>query len=103
MSENYEMLEELGSGSFGIVYKAREKSTGEFVAIKHIDLEGSDDDIKDIQQEISLLSTCNSPYVTQYKASFVRGVKLWIVMEFLGGGSCLDLVRLLGLTGIGSC
>lgn len=58
-----------------------------------IDLEGSDDDIREIQQEIALLSTCASPYVTQYKTSFVRGVKLWIVMEFLGGGSCLDLVR----------
>lgn len=57
-----------------------------------IDLEGSDDDIREIQQEISLLSTCASEYVTSYKASFVRGTKLWIVMEFLGGGSCLDLV-----------
>jgi serine/threonine-protein kinase 24/25/MST4 len=74
------------------VYKARDKKTGELVAIKHIDLEGSDDDIKDIQQEISVLSTCNSPYVTQYKTSFVKGIKLWIVMEYLGGGSCLDLV-----------
>ena len=80
-------------GSFGVVYKARDKKTGELVAVKHIDLEGSDDDIKDIQQEISVLSTCNSPYVTQYKTSFVKGIKLWIVMEYLGGGSCLDLVR----------
>jgi serine/threonine-protein kinase 24/25/MST4 len=80
-------------GSFGVVYKAIEKDTGQLVAIKHIDLEGSDDDIREIQQEISLLSTCASPYVTQYKASFVRGVKLWIVMEYLGGGSCLDLLK----------
>lgn len=61
-------------------------------AAPQIDLEGSDDDIREIQQEISLLSTCASSYVTQYKASFVKGVKLWIVMEYLGGGSCLDLV-----------
>lgn len=57
-----------------------------------IDLDGTDDDIRDIQQEITLLSTCASSYVTRYKKSFVRGVKLWIVMEYLGGGSCLDLV-----------
>ncbi|KAK3627871.1 hypothetical protein LTR56_018987 [Elasticomyces elasticus] len=93
MADDYQMLEELGSGSFGIVYRALEKSTGQQVAIKHIDLEGSDDDIREIQQEISLLATCSSEYVTRYKASFVRGVKLWIVMEYLGGGSCLDLLK----------
>lgn len=95
------------------MYKGIERATGETVAIKHvryshnqivyfsidaetdhlqIDLESSDDDIQEIQQEISVLSTCASPFVTQYKASFLRGHKLWIVMEYLGGGSCLDLV-----------
>ncbi|EAW14891.1 STE20 family serine/threonine-protein kinase [Aspergillus clavatus NRRL 1] len=93
MASQYQMMEELGSGSFGTVYKAIEKTTGEIVAIKHIDLESSEDDIQEIQQEISVLATCASPYVTQYKASFLRGHKLWIVMEFLGGGSCLDLLK----------
>ncbi|KAL6722137.1 hypothetical protein ACLMJK_001244 [Lecanora helva] len=93
MADQYQVLEELGSGSFGVVYKAIEIATGEVVAIKHIDLESSDDDIQDIQQEISVLSTCDSPFVTQYKASFLRGHKLWIVMEYLGGGSCLDLLK----------
>ncbi|KAK4226525.1 kinase-like domain-containing protein [Podospora fimiseda] len=93
VASHYQVLEELGRGSFGVVYKAIEKRTGETVAIKHIDLESSDDDIQEIQQEISVLSTCASNYVTQYKASFLRGHKLWIVMEYLGGGSCLDLLK----------
>ncbi|KAL1966682.1 hypothetical protein VTN77DRAFT_3879 [Rasamsonia byssochlamydoides] len=93
LASRYQMMEELGSGSFGTVYKAIEKDTGEIVAIKHIDLESSEDDIQEIQQEISVLATCASPYVTQYKASFLRGHKLWIVMEYLGGGSCLDLLK----------
>jgi len=59
---------------------------------RKIDLESSDDDILDVQTEISLLSTCASPYITKYIASFLRGHKLWIVMEYLGGGSGLDLV-----------
>ncbi|RDL36459.1 Protein kinase-like (PK-like) [Venustampulla echinocandica] len=92
-ASQFQVLEELGSGSFGVVYKAIERSTGEIVAIKHIDLESSEDDIQEIQQEISVLSTCASQYVTQYKASFLRGHKLWIVMEYLGGGSCLDLLK----------
>ncbi|KZF20232.1 Pkinase-domain-containing protein [Xylona heveae TC161] len=93
LANHYQMLEELGSGSFGVVYKAIDKATGEMVAIKHIDLESSEDDIQEIQQEISVLSTCASPFVTQYKTCFLRGHKLWIVMEYLGGGSCLDLLK----------
>ncbi|KAI0471922.1 Pkinase-domain-containing protein [Xylariaceae sp. FL0804] len=92
-ASHYQVLEELGRGSFGIVYKGIEKATGEVVAIKHIDLESTDDDIQDIQAEISVLSTCASSFVTQYRASFLRGSKLWIVMEYLGGGSCLDLLK----------
>ncbi|KAI0124253.1 kinase-like domain-containing protein [Xylariales sp. AK1849] len=92
-ASHYQVLEELGRGSFGVVYKGIEKATGEIVAIKHIDLESTDDDIQDIQAEISVLSTCASSHVTQYKASFLRGSKLWIVMEYLGGGSCLDLLK----------
>ncbi|EDN02486.1 serine/threonine-protein kinase [Histoplasma capsulatum] len=93
LANGYQMLEELGSGSFGTVYKAIDKDTGEIVAIKHIDLESSEDDIQEIQQEIAVLATCASPYVTQYKTSFLKGYKLWIVMEYLGGGSCLDLLK----------
>ncbi|KND93757.1 Serine/threonine-protein kinase svkA [Tolypocladium ophioglossoides CBS 100239] len=93
VAEHYQVLEELGRGSFGVVYKGIEKATGETVAIKHIDLESSEDDIEEIQAEIAVLSTCASPFVTQYKASFLRGHKLWIVMEYLGGGSCLDLLK----------
>ncbi|KAH6611186.1 ste ste20 ysk kinase [Trichoderma cornu-damae] len=93
LADRYQVLEELGRGSFGVVYKGIDKVTGETVAIKHIDLESSDDDIQDIQAEIAVLSTCASSYVTQYKGSFLRGHKLWIIMEYLGGGSCLDLLK----------
>ncbi|KAL7271266.1 hypothetical protein RUND412_005991 [Rhizina undulata] len=93
LAAKFQLLEELGSGSFGVVYKAIERDSGTIVAIKHINLESSEDDIQEIQQEITVLSTCASPFVTQYYGSFVRGYKLWIIMEYLAGGSCLDLLK----------
>jgi serine/threonine protein kinase len=36
LAAQYQMLEELGSGSFGVVYKAIERKTGEIVAVKHV-------------------------------------------------------------------
>jgi serine/threonine protein kinase len=52
--------------------------TSRLVAIKIINLEDSNDDIAEIQLEISHLAACDSPWVTKYYGSFLRGWKLWI-------------------------
>ncbi|KAF9075814.1 Ste20-like serine/threonine kinase [Rhodocollybia butyracea] len=92
-ASQYTLLEKLGTGSFGTVYKAMHNETKQIVAIKQIDLEDSDDDISEIQQEIASLAQCDSEYVTRYYGSFVVSYKLWIIMEYLAGGSCLDLLK----------
>ncbi|XP_022634414.1 germinal center kinase 1 isoform X1 [Vigna radiata var. radiata] len=86
-------LELIGQGSFGDVYKGFDKELNKEVAIKMIDLEESEDEIEDIQKEISVLSQCRSAYITEYYGSFLNQTKLWIIMEYMAGGSVADLLQ----------
>nr|XP_029116683.1 serine/threonine-protein kinase 10 isoform X2 [Elaeis guineensis] len=86
-------LELIGRGSFGDVFKGFDKELNKEVAIKVIDLEEAEDDIEDIQKEISVLSQCRSPYITDYYGSYLHQTKLWIEMEYMAGGSVADLLQ----------
>ncbi|XP_049936608.1 uncharacterized protein LOC116264894 isoform X2 [Nymphaea colorata] len=89
----FSSLELIGRGSFGDVFKGFDKELNKEVAIKVIDLEEAEDEIDDIQKEISVLSQCRSPYITDYYGSYLHQTKLWIVMEYMAGGSVSDLLQ----------
>ncbi|XP_008319427.1 serine/threonine-protein kinase 4-like isoform X2 [Cynoglossus semilaevis] len=89
--EVFDVLEKLGEGSYGSVFKANYKETGEIVAIKQVPVES---DLQEIIKEISIMQQCNSPHVVRYYGSYFKNSDLWIVMEYCGAGSVSDIIRI---------
>ncbi|VDN99404.1 unnamed protein product [Rodentolepis nana] len=86
----YRVLANIGSGTYGDVYKAQRRDDRRLVAIKIMKIDPKDD-IRAICQEIHTLMECSHPNIVQYYGSYLRLNKLWICMEFCGGQSMQDI------------
>uniref|UniRef100_A0A663N2H6 Mitogen-activated protein kinase kinase kinase kinase n=1 Tax=Athene cunicularia TaxID=194338 RepID=A0A663N2H6_ATHCN len=81
--------------NFLSILKARNVNTGELAAIKVIKLEPGED-FAVVQQEIIMMKDCKHPNIVAYFGSYLRRDKLWICMEFCGGGSLQDIYHVTG-------
>lgn len=92
----YRRDEIIGQGNFGVVYKGVNLENKQVVAIKVLDLDTAEDEILDIQQEISTLSKLSHSdgvNITKYYGSYLHGTNLWIIMELCIGGSVRTLLK----------
>lgn len=92
-SEVLDVICKLGKGSYGSVFKARYKATGDIVAVKKVPV---DSDLADIVKEISIMQQCDSPFIVKCYGSLFDSQDLWICMEYCGAGSVADIMRLRG-------
>eukprot|EP01099_Mayorella_cantabrigiensis_P004921 TRINITY_DN3791_c0_g1_i1.p1 TRINITY_DN3791_c0_g1~~TRINITY_DN3791_c0_g1_i1.p1 ORF type:complete len:405 (+),score=100.11 TRINITY_DN3791_c0_g1_i1:138-1352(+) len=91
--KDLQILETLGTGSYGSVYKAFHKPTGKMIALKKIQL-GTD--LQNILTEINFMKSITSPYIVAYYGSFIEQNELWIMMEYCGAGSVADMIKIVG-------
>ena len=111
----FELLQQLGQGSYGTVYRAVHYETNEIYAVKIIPLSKSEEEsFAQIQREIGTLQNCRHPNIVQYfvilpssratallirlcttQGSWMTSDSLWIVMEYCGAGSVADIVKTL--------
>jgi len=87
MIGNYKIIEKIGKGSFGIVYKAKRINEPLIYVIKQISLNGlTDFQINQVKTEAKILSLIKSNYVVKYYDSFFENGDLNIVMEYCDNG-----------------
>uniref|UniRef100_A0A8C3B0I9 non-specific serine/threonine protein kinase n=1 Tax=Cyclopterus lumpus TaxID=8103 RepID=A0A8C3B0I9_CYCLU len=94
----FELVELVGNGTYGQVYKGRHVKTGQLAAIKVMDVTG--DEEEEIKAEINMLKKySHHRNIATYYGAFVKknppGMddQLWLVMEFCGAGSITDLIK----------
>lgn len=89
----FEILDLLGDGSYGYVYKAINKETKEIFALKQIPLVGTD--IESCLKEIQIIGGCKSPYIVRYCNAYFHAQCLWIIMEYCSNGSIADISKII--------
>ena len=90
----YEMLDNLGEGIFGSVKLGVEKKTNQRVAIKIIKKNKTkESDIELVRNEIDIMKLCYHPYVVHLLDHFENGEYIFIVMEYIKGGSLTDYMK----------
>ncbi|XP_032383098.1 serine/threonine-protein kinase 10 isoform X2 [Etheostoma spectabile] len=90
--EVWDIIGELGDGAFGKVFKAQNKQTGILAAAKVIDTK-TEEELEDYMVEIDILASCNHQNIVKLLDAFYYESKLWILIEFCGGGA-VDAVML---------
>eukprot|EP00168_Porphyra_purpurea_P000633 TRINITY_DN1072_c0_g1_i6.p1 TRINITY_DN1072_c0_g1~~TRINITY_DN1072_c0_g1_i6.p1 ORF type:complete len:260 (+),score=70.26 TRINITY_DN1072_c0_g1_i6:776-1555(+) len=82
--DRYETLQKIGEGTYGVVFKARDRETNEMIALKRIRLEQEDEGVPSTAiREISILKELQHPNIVRFMDVVHSDNKLFLVFEYL--------------------
>ena len=97
--EDFEILNKLGEGAFGKVFKVRSKINNNIYGLKIVDKKiirektKSEDMIKKSMREIEILKMLSHPHIIKYYTSFEKDEKLFLVTEYLANGDLQEIIN----------
>lgn len=100
--KDFEIIKAISKGAFGSVYLAKRRVTGEYVALKCMrksDLIAKNQVLNVRSERAVMMNQTDSKYVAQLYLSFQTKDFLYLVMEYLNGGDCANLIKMLGTLG----
>jgi len=84
-------MKKIGEGAAGEVFVATNSKTGQKVAVKKMEI--NNENIKLLATEISIMKSSKHPNVVEYTESYIVDEKMWVVMEYMGGGCLTDVLE----------
>nr|AAB28422.1 Cdc2216 product {P element-induced A to V mutation at residue 145} [Drosophila melanogaster, Peptide Mutagenesis, 297 aa] [Drosophila melanogaster]AAP13986.1 cdc2-like kinase [Drosophila melanogaster] len=82
--EDFEKIEKIGEGTYGVVYKGRNRLTGQIVAMKKIRLESDDEGVPSTAiREISLLKELKHENIVCLEDVLMEENRIYLIFEFL--------------------
>jgi serine/threonine protein kinase len=90
--KDFQLLKEVGKGSYGTVYKAIDRRTNKIVAVKVLSLE---QDWLPLLKEVNMVTDLQNDGIVNYYGWFFEDGCLWLIMEFCDGGSLCDIIKTL--------
>lgn len=89
--ECYQIIETIGKGANGLVYKGINLNNGMFVAMKEMPI--SKEEVKAIKKEINFIKNLNHRNIVKYFDAVVKDHRIYLILEYLEGGSLGTLCR----------
>ena len=89
--DKYEIYEELGRGRFGVVFKVKDRGSGEQYAAKFIRCRKQEDKQK-CRDEITIMNSLEHPRLLQLAAAYENQREIIMTMEYIGGGELFEKV-----------